>query len=198
MKTVYDRIRHRSTLEVICGNCDNSRVFNHRFLMSQFGGGQILAALKFVCRCGALRYPLRIAADSLGEPKSLRELVPMRWGLIPAWWPKSLKEIPATFNGRAESVADKPMFRDAFKGQCCIIPASGIYEWTGDNGNKQPHLLTAANGSHVLPSPASGIAGAVARPARISCRARGIPCLHSQPLLQTKAAKTLRSNISDF
>jgi putative SOS response-associated peptidase YedK len=54
------------------------------------------------------------------------ELVPMRWDVIPAWWPKSLKEIPATFNARAESVADKPMFRDAFKGQRCIIPASGI------------------------------------------------------------------------
>jgi hypothetical protein len=60
MKTVYDLIRHRATLEVICKNCDNSRIFNHRFLMSQFGGGQILAALKFVCRCGAQRYRLRI------------------------------------------------------------------------------------------------------------------------------------------
>ena len=37
-----------------------------------------------------------------------RELVPMRWGLIPAWWAQSLKEIPATFNARAESVADNP------------------------------------------------------------------------------------------
>jgi hypothetical protein len=73
MKTVYDLIRHRATFEVICGNCDNSRVFNHRFLMSQFGGGQILAALKFVCRrCGARRYRLRIVADSLGEPKPLK------------------------------------------------------------------------------------------------------------------------------
>ena len=79
-----------------------------------------------------------------------RELVPMRWGLIPAWWAKSLKEIPATFNARAESVADKPMFRDAFKGQRCIIPASGFYEWTGDKGNKQPHLFTAADGSPIL------------------------------------------------
>ena len=36
-----------------------------------------------------------------------RELVPMRWGLIPGWWKKSPKEVPATFNARAESVADK-------------------------------------------------------------------------------------------
>jgi putative SOS response-associated peptidase YedK len=55
-----------------------------------------------------------------------RELVPMRWGLIPASWVKSLKEISATFNARAESVADKPMFRDAFRGKRCIIPASGF------------------------------------------------------------------------
>ena len=72
MRTVYDLIRDRATPEVICGNCDNSRVFNHRFLMSQFGGGQILAALKFVCRCGSRRYRLRIVADSLGEPKPLK------------------------------------------------------------------------------------------------------------------------------
>jgi putative SOS response-associated peptidase YedK len=55
-----------------------------------------------------------------------RELVPMRWGLIPGWWKKSPKEMPATFNARAESVADKPMFRNAFKGRRCIIPASGV------------------------------------------------------------------------
>lgn len=79
-----------------------------------------------------------------------RELVPMRWGLIPAWWKKSPKEMPATFNARAESVADKPMFRDAFKERRCIIPASGFYEWTGDKGNKQPHLFTAADGSPIL------------------------------------------------
>ena len=44
-----------------------------------------------------------------------RELVPMRWGLIPGWWRKSAKEVPATFNARAESVIDKPIFRGAFK-----------------------------------------------------------------------------------
>ena len=73
MKTVYDLIRHRSTLEVICGNCDNSRVFNHRFLVSQFGGGRYLAALKFRCRrCGARRYRLRIVANSVGEQEPVR------------------------------------------------------------------------------------------------------------------------------
>jgi putative SOS response-associated peptidase YedK len=42
------------------------------------------------------------------------------------------------------------MLRDAFRGKRCIIPASGFYEWTGDMGNKQPHLFTAADGSPIL------------------------------------------------
>ncbi len=52
---------------------DNSRVFNHRFLMSQHGGRHYLAALKFRCRRrGARRYRLRIVADSLGEAEPLK------------------------------------------------------------------------------------------------------------------------------
>jgi putative SOS response-associated peptidase YedK len=79
-----------------------------------------------------------------------RELVPMRWGLIPAWWKKPLKDLPSTFNARAESVAERPMFRDAFRRRRCIIPAGGFYEWTGEKGQRQPHLFTAADGSPVL------------------------------------------------
>jgi putative SOS response-associated peptidase YedK len=79
-----------------------------------------------------------------------REMVPMRWGLIPTWWKKPRKDVPATFNARAETVAEKPMFRGAFKYRRCIIPASGFYEWTGGKGARQPHLFIAADGSPVL------------------------------------------------
>jgi putative SOS response-associated peptidase YedK len=74
------------------------------------------------------------------------ELVPMRWGLVPSWWKKPLKELPSTFNARAESVAEKPMFRSAFKARRCIIPASGFYEWTGKAGAKVPHYFSSPDG----------------------------------------------------
>jgi hypothetical protein len=68
--------------------------------------------------------------DAVVEREGKRTLEQMRWGLIPSWWSKSLKEMNlATFNARAETVASKPMFRSAFKRNRCIIPASGYYEW---------------------------------------------------------------------
>jgi len=67
-----------------------------------------------------------------------RELVAMRWGLVPFFWKKTLKEVPATFNARAETVETKPVFRDAFKRTRCLIPMSGYFEWQATAGGKQP------------------------------------------------------------
>src|SRR5262249_60592849 len=71
----------------------------------------------------------------------------MRWGLIPSWWNKTAKEAPATFNARAETLAMKPMFRDAFRRNRCLIPASGYYEWLSTPTGKQPHYYTARDGA---------------------------------------------------
>ena len=76
-----------------------------------------------------------------------RDFVRMRWGLVPSWWPKPLKELKAaTFNARAETVADKPFFRDAFRRTRCLIPASGYYEWQNTATGKQPWYFTRADG----------------------------------------------------
>ena len=75
------------------------------------------------------------------------ELVPMRWGFIPGWWKKTAREAPSTFNARAETVAEKPMFRSAFRRTPCIVPASGYYEWRPAEGGKQPYFISAADGS---------------------------------------------------
>jgi putative SOS response-associated peptidase YedK len=110
---------------------------------------------------------IRRLADLVGQPRNLApryniaptsaievlragsaglELTPMRWGLVPSWWKKPLEELPSTFNARAETVAEKPMFRAAFKSRRCIVPASGFYEWTGEKGHKIPHYFSRPDG----------------------------------------------------
>jgi putative SOS response-associated peptidase YedK len=56
------------------------------------------------------------------------EAVMMQWGLVPHW----VRDIKAThrpINARAESLVEKPMFRELLKGNRCLVPASGFYEW---------------------------------------------------------------------
>src|SRR5215467_13365705 len=84
--------------------------------------------------------------DTVVERDGKRDLVPMRWGLVPWWRKKKIKEMPATFNARAETVAEKPMFRDAFKRSRCLIPASGYYEWETRPDTKQPYYITPTEG----------------------------------------------------
>jgi putative SOS response-associated peptidase YedK len=80
-----------------------------------------------------------------------RELLQMRWGLIPRWWSKTIKDVKmATFNARVETVETKPFFRDAFKRTRCLIPMSGYFEWQETPSGKQPWYFSARDGSPVL------------------------------------------------
>ena len=83
--------------------------------------------------------------DAVRVRDGVRELAPMRWGLVPSWWKKPLKDVPATFNAHGETVAEKPMFRSASKRTRCIVPASGYYEWRTINGAKQPYYFSASD-----------------------------------------------------
>jgi putative SOS response-associated peptidase YedK len=66
----------------------------------------------------------------------------LRWGLIPAW-AKDLKIGYKLINARAETVAEKPSFRAAFRQRRCLIPADGFYEWQQLEGSrlKQPYFI---------------------------------------------------------
>jgi putative SOS response-associated peptidase YedK len=89
--------------------------------------------------------------DTIVGQDGNRRRVPMRWGLVPSWWSKPLKELRlATFNARAETVAEKPMFRGPFKRNRCLIPVSGYYEWQDTPGDKQPWYFTPRDGSPAL------------------------------------------------
>ncbi len=61
-----------------------------------------------------------------------------RWGLIPSW-ARDVTIGNRMFNARAETVAEKPSFRNAYRRRRCLVPASGFYEWRLENGRKQPY-----------------------------------------------------------
>jgi len=76
-----------------------------------------------------------------------REVVMLRWGLIPAW-ARSSREGAMRFNARAEDLATKPSFRDALRQRRCLVPADAFYEWQKlDPKTKHPHAIAMRDGS---------------------------------------------------
>ena len=68
-----------------------------------------------------------------------RELFLCRWGLIPHWSKPENKY--QAINARAETLASKPYFRDAYKKRRCLIPANGYYEWKKELQAKQAYYI---------------------------------------------------------
>lgn len=63
-----------------------------------------------------------------------------RWGLVP-YWAKDTKIGHKAINARVETVAGKPMFREAFKRRRCLVPANGYFEWKPEGAAKQPYFI---------------------------------------------------------
>lgn len=101
-----------------------------------------------VCRIGDGSDQARRAGTIAG-----RGLVPMEWGLRPAWMdkpapaksgaakPDAPKPALAPINARSETVATRPMFRQAFRHRRCIVPVSGFYEWKKAGDRKIPQYI---------------------------------------------------------
>lgn len=79
-------------------------------------------------------------APVIREIDGFRAAVPCRWGLIPPW-SKDEKIAQHAFNARAESVAEKPSFRAAFRRRRCLVPASAFYEWQAIPGQSRKRKL---------------------------------------------------------
>ena len=77
--------------------------------------------------------------------ENCEEIEQCYWGLVPDWV-EERADWPEPINARAESVADKPSFRDAFRRRRCLVLADGFYEWTGPSGNRRPHHITVDDG----------------------------------------------------
>ncbi|MFD1178380.1 SOS response-associated peptidase [Paenibacillus puldeungensis] len=70
----------------------------------------------------------------------------LRWGLVPEW-AKDQSMGSKMINARAESLADKPSFRQLLASRRCIIPADGFYEWKQEVERKQPYRIMMQDGS---------------------------------------------------
>ena len=73
-----------------------------------------------------------------------RDLAMMRWGLIPGW-SKGPDTRFSMINARAETVAEKPAYRGAYRHRRCLVPADGFYEWQKRDGSKQPWRITVTD-----------------------------------------------------
>ncbi|QPC80692.1 SOS response-associated peptidase [Phototrophicus methaneseepsis] len=79
--------------------------------------------------------PVPIITDA-----SPKELTLVQWGLVPSW-SKDPSIGGRMFNARAETAAEKPSFRNAFKRRRCLIPATGFYEWRKEGKTKKPQYI---------------------------------------------------------
>lgn len=82
------------------------------------------------------------------SPDGKREILPMRWGLIPSW-AKDPKIGYKMFNARSETIQSKPSFAAPFRRSRCLIPASGFYEWDHSGKTPVPYIFTLTD-THVF------------------------------------------------
>lgn len=104
----------------------------------------------FACDEAAItpRYNITPSQDVLvvraDLPRHERSASLMHWGLVPHW-AKDRQIAYKTINARAETIADKPSYRDAFRKRRCLIPATGFYEWQKLAKGKQPYHICIQN-----------------------------------------------------
>ncbi|HEX4363822.1 MAG TPA: SOS response-associated peptidase [Solirubrobacteraceae bacterium] len=106
----------------------------------------------------------------------------LRWGLVPSWAGDPSEMAGKTINARAETVAERPAYRQAFERRRCLIVADGFYEWSGG----VPHWIAPPDGE---PFAFAGLWS--------SWRPRGAPPelepLHSCAIVTTAAAGPIRA-----
>ncbi len=115
-----------------------------------------------------------------------RELVSLRWGLVP-FWAKDPAIGAKLINARAEGLAEKPSFRAAFRARRCLVPADGFYEWQATAHGKQPYRIVLKGGASAAP-PLFAFAGLWER----WDKAPGGPPVKSCTIVTTEANALLR------
>ena len=90
--------------------------------------------------------PTQFIAAVRNDEQDTAELAMLRWGLVP-FWAKDPSIGNRMINARAETGAEKPSFRNAYKKRRCLILADGFYEWRKEGDGKTPYFISLADGS---------------------------------------------------
>lgn len=109
-------------------------------IAEEFGAGRILVDFK----------PDRNVAPGQYIPALINQnvqniLTSLRWGLIPSW-AKNASIGNKMINARAETIAAKPSFKNAFQKRRCLIPVDGFYEWQKTDKGKEPFSISLRSG----------------------------------------------------
>jgi putative SOS response-associated peptidase YedK len=86
-----------------------------------------------------------VLAVRFDADEGVRRLETLRWGLIPSW-AKDAKIGAKCINAQAETAAERPAFRDAFRRRRCLLPADGFYEWQRVGKERLPYAIVPADG----------------------------------------------------
>jgi len=89
--------------------------------------------------------PTQFIAAIRDDENDARELTMLRWGLVP-FWAKDASIGNRMINARAETVAEKPSFRAAYRERRCLVLADGFYEWHTEASVKVPYFISLASG----------------------------------------------------
>jgi putative SOS response-associated peptidase YedK len=85
------------------------------------------------------------AVLTIREASAEREATLLKWGLVPHW-AKDSAIGNKLINARAETVAEKPSFREAFARRRCLVPVDGFYEWSRRGDRKRPFYFHMSDG----------------------------------------------------
>lgn len=84
--------------------------------------------------------PIVVEPQPRDDGPPVRRLEAARWGLVPPW-AKDVSVGSRAFNARAESAAERPMFRDAVRERRALVPCDGWYEWQRQDKTKTPYYV---------------------------------------------------------
>jgi len=84
--------------------------------------------------------PILVVRLDSRQAMTQREIVALRWGLIPSW-AKDVTVGNRLINARSETAAEKPSFRAAMRRRRCLIPADGFYEWEKTSKGRRPYFI---------------------------------------------------------